>query len=65
MTPPSLINFHPDEYSQEILCYAFAVNLDGCVESCDTLNDLYNNVFVPNKTKDLGLHDFNMIARIN
>ena len=34
-------------------------------QSCNTLNDLPNRVGVPNKTEDLNLHVFNMIAGIN
>ena len=40
--------------------YPFAVKLDRCVGSCNTLNDLSNKVCVSNKTKDLYLSVFNM-----
>ena len=30
---PTLINLHPNEYSQEFHCYPFAVKLDRCVGS--------------------------------
>ena len=39
MTQPTLINFHPNEYSQEFHYYPFAVKLDKCVGSCNTLNE--------------------------
>ena len=65
MTQPFLINLHPNEYSQEFHYYPFAVKLNRCVESCNTLNDLSNKVCVPNKTEDLNLRVFNMITRIN
>ena len=42
--------------------HASAVNLDQCVRSCNTLNDLFNKVCVPNKTKDLNLSMFNIIT---
>ena len=32
------INLHPNEYSQELHYYPFAVKLDRCVGSCDSLN---------------------------
>ena len=64
-TQPTIINFHPNEYSQELYYYPFAVNLDRCVRSCNTLNDLSNKVCVPNKTEDLNLSLFNMITEIN
>ena len=65
MIEPTLFNLHPIEYSQEFHYYQFAVKLDGCVGSCNTLNDLSNKVCIPNKTEDLNLTVFNMIARIN
>ena len=39
---PTLINLHPNEYCQELHYYQFAVRLDKCVGSCNTLNDLFN-----------------------
>ena len=65
MTQSALINLHPNEYSQELHYYPFAVKLDRCVGSCNTLNDLSNKVCVPNKTEDLNLSVFNMITGIN
>ena len=65
MTQPTLINLHPNKYNQELHYYPFAVNLDGCVRSCNTINDLSNKLCVPNKTEDLNLRVFNMIAAIN
>ena len=53
MTQPNLINFYLKEYSQELCCYPFAVNLDRCAGSCDTLDDLSNKVCIPNETKYL------------
>ena len=41
------------------------VNLDRCVGSCDTLNDLSNNKHVSNKTENLNLSVFNTIAGTN
>ena len=40
MIQSTFINVHPNEYSQEFHYYPFAVKLDGCVKSCNTLNDL-------------------------
>ena len=65
MTEPIFINLHPNEYSQEFHYYPFAVKLDRCVGSCNTLNDLSNKVCVPNKTEDLNLNVFNMVIGIN
>ena len=33
--------------------------------SCNTLNDLLNKVYVPNKTEDLNVSAFNMMTAIN
>ena len=49
MTQPALTNLHPNEYSQGLRCYPFAVNLERCVGNCNTLNDLSNKVCVSNK----------------
>ena len=62
---PTLINLHPNEYNQELHYYPFAVKLDRCVGSCNTVNDLSNNVCVPNKTENLNLNVFNMIIGRN
>ena len=59
------LHLHPNEYSQEFHCYRFAVKLDRCVGSCNTLNHLSNKVCIPNKTGDLNLSVFNIIRRIN
>ena len=36
-TQSTIINLHPNEYSQGLHYYPFAVNLDRCVGSCNTL----------------------------
>ena len=43
MIQTTVINFHPSEYSP------FAIKLDRCVDSYNTLNDLSNKVCVPKK----------------
>ena len=65
MIQPTLINLHPNEYTLGLGYYPFAVNLDRCVGSYNTLNDLSNRVCVPNKTEDLNIHVFNMIIGIS
>ena len=37
---PTLINLHTNKYNREFHFYPFAVKLDKCVWSCNTLNDL-------------------------
>ena len=61
----TLINSYPSKYSQEFHYYPFSVKSDRYVGSCNTLNDLYNEVCVPNKTEGLNLIVFNMITGIN
>ena len=65
MIQPTLFNLHRNEYSQYLQYYPFAVKLDRCVRSCNTLNNLSNKVFVPNKTEDLNLSVFSLIIGIN
>ena len=65
MIQPALINLHPNEYTQGIHYCPFAVNLDRCKGSCNILNNSSNRMCVPNKTEDLNLNVFNMIARTN
>ena len=56
MTQPPLINLHLNEYSKKFHYCPFAVKLDRCVGSCNTLNDLSNKVCVPDKTEDVNLN---------
>ena len=59
---PTLINLHFNDYNQEFHYYPLAVKLDRCVGSCNTLNDLSNKAYAPDKTEDLNLSVFNMIT---
>ena len=65
MIRPTLINLHPNEYSQESHYYPFVVKLKRCIGSYNTLHDLSNKVCVPNKTEDLNLGVLNVITGIN
>ena len=64
-TQPTLINLHPNECTQGLRYYPFAVKLDRCTRSFNTLNDLSNRVCVPNETEYLNLSVFNMFTGIN
>ena len=44
MIQPNLINLNPNEYSQEFHYYSFSVKWDKCFATCNTLNDLPNNL---------------------
>ena len=46
MIQPTLIDLHPNEYSQEFHYYSFLVKLDRFVGSCNTLNDLSNKLCI-------------------
>ena len=48
---PTLTNLHPNEYSQELHYYPFAVKSDKNVGGCNTLNKLSNKVCVLKKQK--------------
>ena len=65
MIQATLINLHRNEYNQKLHYYPFAVKLDRCVGSCNTLNDFSNKLCVWNKTEDLDLSLFNAITGIN
>ena len=65
MIQPTLINLHPNEYSQELHNYPFPVKLDRCDGSWNTLNDVSNKVCVPNKTEDLNIPVFSIITGKN
>ena len=61
---PTLINLHPNEYSQQFHYYPFLVELDRCFGSCNTIK-LSNIVCIPNKTEGLNLSILNTITGIN
>ena len=67
MTQTTLINLHPSEHIEELGYYSFAVKLNRCIWSCNTLNDISNKVMSYGlfKTEDLILSVFNMITGIN
>ena len=44
MIQPTLINSHPNEYSQGFYYYPFVVNLESCVGSWNTLNEMKCNL---------------------
>ena len=51
MNQHTLISLHPNEYSQGLCYYPFAVSLDRLDGGSNTLNDLSNRVWVPKKTE--------------
>ena len=65
MSQPALINLHLNEYSQDLRYYPFEVNLDRCIGSYNTLDDLFGRACVPNEAEDLNFHVFNLIKGTN
>ena len=65
MTQTTLINLHLNEYNQELHYYPFAVNLDRCTGSYNTLDEVSNKVSVPSEKGHLNLHVFDKITGIN
>ena len=59
MTKPTLINLYLIDYINGLSYYSFTVNLDRCMGSCNTFNDLSNKLYVPKKTEGLNLVVFN------
>ena len=51
MTQLTLINLYPNEYNQGLRYYLFAVSLDRCVGSYNTLNDLSQKHMFQTKPK--------------
>ena len=65
MTQPTLINLHPNEYSQDFYYYLSGVKLDKCDGSFNTFNNLSNRVCVPNGTEHLNIDVFSKIIGKN
>ena len=65
MIQHTLIDLHPNQYSQELLYNLLAVKLNVCTGSCNAFNDLSSKVCVPNKSEDLNLSMLNVITEIN
>ena len=40
-----LTNLHPNEYTQGLCYYPFAINLDRCTRSYNTLNESSNKIY--------------------
>ena len=53
MTQSFLINLYPNEYIEVLPYYPFTVNLDRCMGSCNSLNDLPKKVCVPKKKEKI------------
>ena len=63
MIQPTLINLHPNEYSQVFHYYPFVVKLDRCVGSCNNLNDLSNKVFQIEQKNVTGINELKTLTK--
>ena len=64
-TQPTVVNLHPNEHTQGLHHYLFLVNLNRCVGSCNTHNNMSNKVCASRKAEDLNLSMFDMNTGIN
>ena len=51
--------------SNETLFYPFSLSVNKCGGSCNTIDDVYARVCVPNKVKNMSLKVFNLISGVN
>ena len=58
---PTLVNINSDE----TLFYQFTVSVNICGGSCNTIDDPYSRVFVPNKVKSMNVKVFNLMSEVN
>ena len=58
---PTLVNVN----SNEPLYYLFNVSVDKCGESCNTIDNPYTRVYVPNEIENINAKGFNLISRVN
>ena len=58
---PTLIDLNPDKHHY----YPFIVSMSRCDGSCNTLEDPFGRICIPNKIKNLNLEVLNIIKGIN
>ena len=61
MVRPTLINLN----FIELTYYPFMISLDKCNGSCNAVEDLSMQIYVPSETKDINIKVFNMTTIIN
>ena len=65
MGRPTFVNLNPNKCNQELRYYPFTVNLDRCNRSCNNLNNPSYKTYSPNKTENVNLSVFKLIAKVN
>ena len=58
---PEIINVN----TNEPLCYPFSITINKCKGSCNTINDSYAKLRVPNTIKNINIKVFNPMSRTN
>ena len=58
---PALIDLNP----AELKYYPYTINLDKCNGSCNTLSEISDRICAPDKTENVNLNFFTLIARTN
>ena len=58
---PEIINLN----TNGLLFYPYSIKLNKCKGSCNTINDLYAKICVPDNIKNTNVKLFNLISRIN
>ena len=61
MVTQTLTNFNLEERHY----YLFSVSINTCDGSCNTAEDPFDRIFIPNEIKDKNLKAFNIIKGIN
>ena len=58
---PQIVNVN----SEESVFFPFSIKTSKCSGSCNSINDLYTNMCVPDVVKNLNLKVFNLVSRTN
>ena len=61
MVRTMLIDLNADEFRYS----PFIIRINRCNGSCNTVEDTFGRIYVPNKIEDVSLKVFNMIKGIN
>ena len=51
--------------TNEPIFYPYSININRCKGSCNTINDPYPKICVPDQIKDTNVKVFNLISRTN
>ena len=54
-----------DINANEPMFYPFSITINKCKGSCNTINDPYTKLYVPDTTKNIKVKVFNLMSRTN